>query len=370
MSYRLHVIFNGSSSAFMRYMGCSCARCSLPVLNDAFGAESVSDARALALMAHTSASLVIEDEQGDVVDHTVVDCGNNVANNLIAIPTPAQHQPISRVLLTHGHLDHMIGLDPLIYPIAVGLKSGCLDASRQPWPLPVYTTSQTWMKTIGNNPADPMNSGHLKHLLHRMTHIDMTDAAYMLSPITLHPALTVTPVPVEHFLDSVHYLFEFWPSGHVGDGKSVKIAICWDLMAYPDGRPGDVWQGKRLHPQTDPLLSLFSNVDLLAIEMTSWHPKPIGHIAFMDSMLMRQRELVGYGIRHILDWWRPKSTSIVHYSGHEDIPKQTSMETIRANHDPAYGPVSDTDLRLALQQAAGELTSINVAQPGQTTTFG
>src|SRR5579884_253931 len=217
MSLKLHVVFHGAEPAFMRMPGCPCVRCREPEPPPNPTQRDFAHLLAWLRQAHTSASLVVE-QDGVVVDHTLVDVGMGVVNNLVALPTPARGQPVTRLLLTHGHMDHIGGLDGLLYSLELARRSGDLAPDAQPWPLPIYATRLTWQRCVGPNPEDPTHPGHFYQNSHQMAHVDITDAARSLTPIALHPALSVTPIPVEHYHDSVNYLFTFWPSGRQGEG--------------------------------------------------------------------------------------------------------------------------------------------------------
>jgi|GEM_PF-4601364 len=366
MSLRLHVVFHGSGPAFIRNPGCQCVRCLLPMPTPDAAPQEYADLLAWVHQANTSASLIIEDD-GVAIDHTLVDCGLGVVRNLASLPTPAQGQPINRILLTHGHLDHVIGLDNLLYSLRTGRKSGDFDPAKQPFPLPVYTTLKSWRHGVGYDSESPITSGFLRHVETLMEHIDITDAALSLAAIELHPALIATPIPTEHAPGSVNYLFEFWPDGQ-GEGRPIRIALCWDLMAYPAERESDLWQGMNLDPFTGPLYDLMGDLDLLAIEMTTWRPHRTKHIGFTGGMSKDGID-TGYGVRALLEAWQPRQTRIVHYSGNEDRHQPDDTWTIgdalTTNVDPALGPVSDAMLRTALHDHLPVDFAIDIAYPGE-----
>jgi hypothetical protein len=371
MSLKLHVVIHGASPAFMRLPGCPCPRCLEPTMPASPTSQDYADLLAWSRQAHTSASLVIE-EDGVAIDHTLVDIGMGVLNNLSAIATPARGQPITRLLLTHGHLDHIGGLDGLLYTLELARLAGDFVPDEQPWPLPVYATRQTWQRCVAVNPEQPTQPGYFYQLQDKMTHIDITDAASELMALELHPALLVTPIPVEHHYDSVNYLFTFWPSGQQGDGDPIRIALCWDLLAYPDGRPSDVWQGVTLDPRREPLIDLMYGVDLLVIEMNSWRSAPIPHTSFVGGLVPVTSAPVGYGVRDLITTWQPRLTRIVHYSGwsdrHQADDTWLSGADAANNIDPARGPVLDRDLRVALQAGLGADVAVDVAYPGEVIT--
>lgn len=373
MPLKLHVVIHGAGPAFMRQPGCPCVRCAEPVIPATPTQQDFIDLLAWSRQAHTAASLVIE-RDGLAVDHTLVDCGMGVMQNLAALPTPARDQPITRVLLTHGHLDHVAGLDGLVHTLQMARTAGDFTADEQPWPLPVWSTRRTWANLTANAADQPTASGIMRGVAGEIRHHDLTEAALRLDEIPLHPALTVTPIPVEHYQDSVNYLFTFWPAGQVGDGDPVRVALCWDLLAFPAHRKGEVWQQTDLHPQADPLLSMLRGVDFLAVEMTTWRPAPMGHISFEGGITKKTREPTGYGVRDLLAWWQPKHARIVHYSGWDDRKLSDgtwqSGEAAAHNVNPATGPVSDKHLRRALRAALGAEHDVDIAHAGNVFTFG
>jgi hypothetical protein len=360
MTLTLHVVLHGTGPAFIRMPGCPCARCAEPIIPAKPKPQDLADLLAWARQAHTAASLVIE-RDGVATDHTLVDCGMGVVNNLAALPTPARNQPIHRVLLTHSHLDHMAGLDGLLHALSLGRRAKDFAQGEQPWPLPVFATTTTYRRAMALITDQPQGPGTVRHT-------DITAAARDLRPIALHPALRVTPIPVEHFHDSVNFLCEFWPSGTIGDGPAIRVALCWDMLAFPAGNTEDVWQGVALDPHAGRLHGLMRELDLLAIEMTNWRPAG-GHIAFEGGAYKKSGAPTGYGVRDLLAWWQPKKTRIVHYSGWNDrqAPDGSWLGggAVTRNANPANGPVSDRDLRRALHAVLGPEFAIDLAQPGQ-----
>ena len=366
MSLKLHVVVHGAGPAFIREPGCPCVRCAEPQLSAKPAPQDVADLLAWARQAHTAVSLVIEDH-GIAVDHTLVDCGMGVVNNLAALATPAQGQPVTRALITHGHLDHIAGLDGLLHSLDKARQAGDFSADEQPLPLPIYTTRRTWQRYLGPNPEQPDDGGMLRRAPDKLRFVDVTDAARNLTPIELHPALAVTPIPAEHLDGGVNYLCEFWPEGQLGQGRMVRVGLCWDLWAFPAGRPADYWQGIALDPLSGKLHERMRDLDLLLVEMTNWRPGK-GHISFEGD------PQVGYGVRDLIVAWQPKQTRIVHYSGWDDRrqPDGTWLtgEAAAHNGNPAQGPVSDRHLRRALRAATDAAMTIDIAQPGMVVAFG
>ncbi len=364
MPLKLHVVVHGAGPAFIREPGCPCARCAEPQLPEHPSPQDMADLLAWVRQAHTAASLVIE-QDGVAIDHTLIDIGMGVMNNL-ALPTPAHNQPISRLLVTHGHLDHIAGLDGLTHSLEKARQAGDFAAGEQPWPLPVFTTRHTWQNYIGPNPDNPAKGGFMRWSHERMQFEDLTDAALSLSAVELHPALLVTPIPAEHLAGSVNYLFEFWPSGSQTQGDPIRVACCWDLHHFPAGQPGNFWKGVELDPLSGALAEKMRDLSLLLIEMTHWRPGP-GHISF-------EGEPDGYGVRDLITAWQPEATRIMHYSGWNDrhLPDGTWTrgEAATRNVNPATGPVSDHHLRRALHAALDAPSNIDIAQPAMTLTFG
>lgn len=376
MPLKLHVVVHGAGPAFIRQPGCPCVRCAEPELPDAPTPRDLADLLAWVRQAHTSASLVIE-EDGNAIDHTLVDIGMGVMNNLAALPTPARNQPISRVLITHGHLDHIAGLDGLLHALENGRQAGDFTRDEQPWPLPIFTTRHTWQHFIGPNPTNPVEAGMLQRsATNRLRFTDVTDAALELAALELHPALLVTPIPAEHLAGGVNYLFEFWPSGQQAEGQAIRVALCWDLLAFPAGRATDFWQEVQLEPASDPLRERMRDLDLLLVEMTNWRTRK-GHICFESSPAppeMERGNANTYGVRDLVELWQPHATRIVHYSGWNDRQLADGTwqggEAAAHNVNPANGPVSDRHLRRAMRAALGETVDIDIAQPGMVLSFG
>ncbi len=223
MPLKLHVVIHGSGPAFIHRPGSPSMRDREPTFAVGSDPRASADLLAWSRQANTSASLVIEDD-GIAVDHTLVDCGMGVVTNLTTLETPAANQPVSRVLFTHGHLDHIAELEVLLMGLQAGITAGDFSADEQPWPLPIFATRQTWHECIGPN-ADGSAGGMFSRRAAMMDFVDVTGAALSQGELELHPALTVMPIPVEHLLDSVHYRFTFWPSGQQGEGDPVRVRL-------------------------------------------------------------------------------------------------------------------------------------------------
>ena len=366
MALKLHVVVHGSGASTLRDPGCPCPRCVEPVLPASPSPQDYGDLLAWVRQANTSVSLVIE-EDGVAIDHTLVDCGLGVVSNLAALPTPARGQPVTRVLLTHGHMDHIGGLPVLLFSLQKARMADDFAPAEQPWPLPIFATRRTWRERVGADPGDPARGGILRGDLDALHYTDLTEAARDLIPIALHPALQAWAIPAEHVLDSVNFRFAFWPSGIAGQGPVLRFACCWDLDHFPTGSAGEAWDGIMLNPAEGPLRDLMQDLDLLLIEMTNWRPRA-GHLSF-------ERDEAGGrpGVRDLLEWWQPRMTRIMHYSGWFDrhLPDGTWQRGDAAAHNvnPATGPVADRHLRRALR-AALDAPEVDVAQPGMALTFG
>ncbi len=366
MALKLHVVIHGAGPAFVREPGCPCVRCAEPQLSHKPSPQDVADLLAWARGAHTSASLVIEDD-GIAVDHTLVDCGMGVMNNLAALATPAKGQPVSRVLITHGHLDHIAGLDGLLHSLKKAREAGDFTEDEQPLPLPLYTTRRTWERYLGPSPEHPEDAGILHRAHEHLRFTDVTEAARDLTPLALHPALEVTPIPAEHLDGGVNYLCAFWPSGQRGRGAALRVGLCWDLWAFPAARPTDYWAGITLDPRAGTLHERMAGLDLLLVEMTNWRPAG-GHISLEGDLQ------VGYGVRDLIAVWGPQRTRIMHYSGWNDRQGADGAwlrgEAAARNGNPAQGPVSDRHLRRALSAAQPEGATVDIGQAGMTLTLG
>ena len=317
----LEVRLNGVLAAFRREPGCRCARCTDPDLRQ---------------NGNASVSLMVK-RNGKVVEHHLVDAGLSVVENLVACGGP---WPVSSVLLTHAHFDHIAGLDNLVGSLARSTKSGELQGQRIP--VPVYCTPETWVAgPKGHFPfLSPEESGKRK-----MEHREVVPGKPFVPGG--YEGLVVTALPVVHFKDSVIYVVEFWrnPAARMrGDKPDAKVVLCWDLLRFL--LPTDT-KHHEFKSELTGTSELLRNPDLLVMEINTWNPRPATHhISYTEA-------------KTLVELWSPKRVFFVHYAGAEDQAEGAPIDP--QNSDPAKGPVAAADLERAIVRDLGDKASVGFA---------
>jgi phosphoribosyl 1,2-cyclic phosphodiesterase len=250
--------------------------------------------------ANTSFSLV-QWRGGEMVRHTVIDAGMGIAPSLLELEHRHGVPVVHELLLSHGHFDHVAGIDWLATSIAY---NGRAD---QPRPLAVHASPGCWR--TGPQLFFPylLERGRARHLpLEPGREVVLGD-------------VRVTPFAVDHKASAPGAL------GFVVRHGGRKIVLTCDFLRIP--------------AEDDPL---FQGADVCFMEATNWHPKPeIGHTSVLDNLALLRK-------------WRPRRTYFVHYSGLFDR-KHTG--------DPINGPMALTRLQKEIDRLRGDL-DVQVARHG------
>jgi ribonuclease BN (tRNA processing enzyme) len=115
--------------------------------------------------ANVSYSLV-QRENGQVVRHTLIDCGMGVVPSLLDFEQSHGVHVVHEVLLTHPHFDHFAQLDWLSMCL---LRSGRTD---QPPPLPIYLVHYSGYEDrehAGDPVCGPMDAARFRDELRRVS---------------------------------------------------------------------------------------------------------------------------------------------------------------------------------------------------------
>jgi phosphoribosyl 1,2-cyclic phosphodiesterase len=238
--------------------------------------------------ANVSYSLV-QRRTGDVVRHTLIDCGMGVVPSLLELEHQYGVHGVDEVLITHPHLDHFGQLDWL---------SMCLlrsDRPEQPRRLPIYASAECWE----NGP------GRVHRYLAERSDIRLLQPG---TAVTLGN-LTVTPFAVDHGSKAPGAL------GFVLQHGRRKIVITGDFLRVPD--------------EDNPLLR---DADVVFLDANTWHPADqTGHQSVLGNL-------------RLLDKWRPRRAYMIHYSGYEDRQHPD---------DPVHAPMTQGQFRQQLTRVAG-----------------
>lgn len=311
----LVIRLNGVLSAFQREPGCACPRCTDP------------DERQ---RNNTSASIILR-QDGEALEHHLIDAGQGVVDEMNRFGGP---WPLDSIALTHGHFDHVAGIDWLANALVRARKSGQYPQQRVP--LPVHCTRGTWeVGPHGFFPYLTPDNRSRRKIEHRLVQAGETfvPGAY--------PGLTLTPLPVVHYHDSVVYVLQFWRGENWREADAppdARIVFCWDMLRFPRAGDTRTTAGHDFQPGFDASHPLLQRPDLLFIESNTRNPRPkTGHTSVQE-------------VEPLIRMWQPKQARIVHYSGHEDAPKGILDLT---NRDARLGPVAAEALNGEIQEWLG-----------------
>jgi hypothetical protein len=257
--------------------------------------------------------LVTHSIDGVVQQRILVDCGLGTLVSIADyLPDSFWDDPLV-IFITHGHIDHHAEL--MVIAEMYCQRRGNHWREVRP-PVTVYATAGTFEHLDRTHWWGFRGGNSLTHQL-----------IMPLEPVIFDP-ITITPIPVEHFLDSVNYLIEFELS------QPHKIFIGWDMTTVP--------------LDTVPLVAQPS---LAFFDSTTWAEPNVDHICIED--------LVGSGFLPSmkLDYAPEKQKYggyMVHYSGWED----------------SFGMMSDQALKEKFDDSFPELANVvRVAQRGQSWIF-
>jgi ribonuclease BN (tRNA processing enzyme) len=319
---KLEIRLNGVLGAFQREPGCPCPRCTDPDKTQ---------------RANTSASVILR--RGDkLLEHHLVDVGLGVVESITEFGGP---WPIHSIILTHAHFDHVAGIDWLTNSLCRARDSGVI--TNQPQPIPVFCATGTWKFGLLD---------HFPYLVPKKLEHRLITLGTEFSPGEF-TGLTLTPLPVVHFKDSVIYILQFWsnPEQKVGHPPDYKAILCWDLLRFTQNGDTKATSEHDHQPGLDESHALLFNANLLLIESNTWNPHPeTRHISYSE-------------VRPLIEAWKPEATRIIHYSGWEDRPTQNDP-IYTTNTDPGQGPVSSANLQTAIQKAGDK--SVKVGYVGES----
>jgi phosphoribosyl 1,2-cyclic phosphodiesterase len=254
--------------------------------------------------ANASYSLV-QRHGGQVVRHTLIDCGMGVVPSLLELEQLYGVHCVDEILITHPHFDHFAQLDWLSMCL---LRSG---RAEQPRPLPIYATPECWE----NGPAR----------VHRYL-VERTDFRPLRPGVDVRLGeLTVTPFDVDHgpkAPGAVGFVVENNNPGWGGSSTAAptkkaptkKIVITGDFLRVPD--------------EDAPLLR---DADVMFLDANTWHP---AEQTWHQSVV---------GDLRLIDKWRPRRAYMTHYSGFEDRQQAD---------DPVHGPMPLAEFRRQLGRVA------------------
>lgn len=270
---------NGLDGPLARILGCDCGRCTSP-----------------SRQAHTSASLISQNEQGETVHHVLFDAGLGVSESLLANPhLQGSGARLDWLCLTHWHPDHTAGMNQLIVSRHANGKRNKLNLP----PLPLWCRSGTaeWVQ---------------KHHDFEIGLCDLHPVGDNEPPGTLLPSLpiplpnvTITPVTVAH-LNADHGVDgqqpRFCCAAFVIETAATKTILLWDLDSSNE------WLVQPETEAQETAVALLTHADFLFVDTAFWQAKPhktTSHPSFSN-------------VQRYAASLQPRHTFLVHLSGHPD----------------------------------------------------
>ena len=276
---------NGAGHAYTREVGCPCQRCQTVKfamdepphkLGEPFRGWDDPPWR-----AHTSASILLPDEQGNVKSHILIDAGVGVCDSL-ACSRLSGLENNEAILITHGHGDHIMELKQFFSSMRRVARRQGTDLGK----VPVYCT--------------PAVCAQLRQDSSIALEIDRHYYFHEISPgvpfeVGKNHSITFTALEVAHGTaeGAVIYSAEIGPK---------KVVFCWDIDVPEARRPSD--NKTNLDVITENLPDLVE-ADLFFIEANTWQTGGTGHTSYIRS-------------REYLDIIKPRKVFLTHLSGHED----------------------------------------------------
>jgi ribonuclease BN (tRNA processing enzyme) len=270
---------NGLDGPLARIIGCDCGRCTNPTRQ-----------------AHTSASFITLNEQGETVHHILFDAGLGVSDSLMANPhLQGKHARLDWLCLTHWHPDHTASMNQLIVSRHVNSKRNKLNLP----PLPIWCRPGT-AEWVQKHHDFEVGLGQL-HMAG-----DNEPPGRLLPPLPIPlPDVTITPVTVAHF-NADHDVAGKQPryccAAFIIETAVTKTILLWDVDSSNE------WLVKPQTTAQESAVALLSHADYLFMDTTFWQAKPqktTSHPSFTNV----QRYAVNL---------QPRHTYLVHLSGHPD----------------------------------------------------
>ncbi len=260
------------------------------------------------------------------VHHSLLDIGPGVNE---AIQTQDQYPepfPLDWVILSHSHMDHILGLDVLCGDYHWWAKVN----SREPARLKVHCFEETFEETVNT---------HFRFQQKMIDHSPATPGKDEVLWTDGQAEFRVTLLEVKHFRRSAVSLFSFSD----GTEEPVRVVCLFDFDDFfPPNSPQAQAGGHANNP-------LFHKPDLLIAEATAWTNQK--HTIGKDGTHLSFEQLADY-----ISLWSPLQTRVVHYAGFEDMvgsdgPQEYRRKVEQGLHlHPSEGPVSPWEMTAAMQE--------------------
>ncbi|WP_420630180.1 MBL fold metallo-hydrolase [Candidatus Leptofilum sp.] len=273
------LVINGLDGPLARILGCDCARCTNGTRQ-----------------AHTSASLISLNDQGEATHHVLFDIGLGVSDSLMSIPyLQGSRARLDWLCLSHWHPDHTAGMNQLIVSRHANNKRNKLNLP----PLPIWCRPGTaeWVQQHHD-----FEFGLCE--LHTTGNNEPPGILLPPLPISL-PDVTITPVTVAHLnadkgVDGRRPRYAC--AAFVIETAAKKAILLWDLDSSNE------WLVNPQTPEQETAVAYLSHADYLFADTAFWQAKPnktTSHPSFTNVQRYARR-------------LQPRQTFLVHLSGHPD----------------------------------------------------
>lgn len=279
------VRINGIGHAFSREIGCNCGRCrTINFMMDEPPDKLVEEFRGWddpPWRSHTSASILIPDEEGNVESHILIDIGAGVVDSLVSSKLKGLEN-IKGILISHWHPDHVLGLNQL----CESLKRSAFRKGTKFVKVPVYCTLETYKRL--------RDKGVFSYEFdHRLCFHEILPEVPFKIDTTLPVTITASEVAHGKVKGSVIY---------IADIGQKKVVFGWDIDVPNAERPSD--KKKNIDVIRDNH-SIIEGANLLLMPSNTWKAKGTGHTSYIRAC-------------EYINEIGAKRTYLVHLSGHED----------------------------------------------------
>lgn len=233
--------------------------------------------------AHTSASILVADECGDVAGHVLIDCGAGVVDCLVCSGL-AVLDNLAALLITHWHPDHVLSLNQLCESVSRSARRRKGTFSR----IPVWCTQATYDWLTGR--------GGFAYEFKKCLQFQPISPGVRFTVPCGGVDVSCLPLPVAHSGIDGAVIFAAEIAGR-------KAVFAWDINEPSIQIPN----GTLSNQQVVELYLAGYRPDVLFMACNTWAATGTGHTSFQLA-------------RTYIQTIGAKNVYLTHLSGHEDGP--------------------------------------------------